>query len=368
MSGEIRLGLAGDVMLGRGVDQIMRHPGDPTLYETWAKSALRYVDLAEERSGPIPRGVDPAYVWGETPGLLQSQGVDVSIVNLETAVTARGKPWPGKGIHYRAHPDNADALVAGGVDIAVVANNHVMDWSEPGLEDTLDRLHELGIETSGAGRDQQEARRPAIVSRGRAGRVVVVALGSPSSGVDAGWAAGPGQPGVAVLGGLSESWVARIDGVLGEIRRPGDVTVVSIHWGPNWGYHVPSSHQRFAHDLIDDAGVDVVHGHSSHHPIGFEVYHDRLILYGCGDLLTDYEGIGGHEAYRPELGFWYLVTLDSQQGGVLDLRLVPTKVRRFQLTMPNAEEIAWLAGMFQQQAITPGIQFTAGDDLLTVAW
>jgi poly-gamma-glutamate capsule biosynthesis protein CapA/YwtB (metallophosphatase superfamily) len=366
-SGAIRLALAGDVMLGRGLDQIMRRPGDPALHETWAKSAQRYLELAEERSGPIPRNVDPAYVWGETPRLLENEGVDVCIVNLETAVTARGQPWPGKGIHYRAHPDNANSLVAGGIDVAVLANNHILDLSEPGLEDTLHTLDQLGIDTTGAGRDQEEAWLPAYVGTGSSGRVVVLGLASPSSGVDPAWKAGPGQPGVALLGGLSEPWVEGVGAAVGE-RRPGDAVVVSIHWGPNWGYHVPSSHQRFARDLIDHAGVDVVHGHSSHHPLGFELYHEGLILYGCGDLLTDYEGIGGHEEYRPELSAWYVVTLQSEKGSVVDLQLVPTKVDRFQLTTPEPEEIGWLARMLEEQGLTPGIGVKTRGDLLTVTW
>lgn len=359
----VSIALAGDVMTGRGVDQIMRRPGDPALYETWAGSALRYVELAETRSGSLPRGVDPAYIWGDTPDRLDSQGVDVRIVNLETAVTARGTPWPHKGIHYRAHPANADCLVAGDIDVAVVANNHVMDWSEPGLEDTIDTLDHLGVQTAGAGRDLEEAWRPA-----RSGRVIVLGLGSPSSGVDPAWAAGPNRPGVALLQSLTRSSVERAGEALGAFRRTGDVVVVSIHWGPNWGHEIPSAHRRFARDLIDRAGVDVVHGHSSHHPMGFEVYRDRLILYGCGDLLTDYEGISGHEEFRPELGAWYIVTFDGRSGGMKDLSLVPTRLRRFQLTTPSREETEWLAGSLEAHGVTAGVSVQVWDDILKVVW
>ncbi len=76
--------------------------------------------------------------------------------------------------------------------------------------------------------------------------------------------------------------------------------VVSIHWGGNWGYGIPGEQRQFAHRLIDQAGVDVVHGHYSHHAKGIEVYHDKLILYGCGDFLNDYEGISGQERFRGE--------------------------------------------------------------------
>jgi poly-gamma-glutamate capsule biosynthesis protein CapA/YwtB (metallophosphatase superfamily) len=60
-------------------------------------------------------------------------------------------------------------------------------------------------------------------------------------------------------------------------------------------------HRQFAHALIDEAGFDLVHGHSSHHPKAIEVHHGRIILYGCGDFITDYEGIKGYESFRDDL-------------------------------------------------------------------
>ena len=59
----VRIFLCGDVMIGRGIDQVLPHPCDPRLYESYAKSALHYVHLAEDENGPIPRQVDPFYVW-----------------------------------------------------------------------------------------------------------------------------------------------------------------------------------------------------------------------------------------------------------------------------------------------------------------
>lgn len=355
-------------MIGRGIDQIMRHPGDPSLHERWARSALQYVELAEDKSGPLPRGVEPAYIWGDSPARLSAAGVDVRIVNLETALTARGRPWPGKGIHYRAHPDNAVCLVAGGIDTAVVANNHILDWSEAGLVDTLDTLDRLSVTGTGAGRDAIEAWQPASVTTERSGRVRVLGLGSPSSGVDPEWGAGAGRPGVALLGSYSDSWIERVDRALDVSRRLGDIVVVSIHWGPNWGYRIPSVHRRFARALIDRVGVDVVHGHSSHHPIGFEIYKGRLILYGCGDLLTDYEGIHGYEEFRPELSGWYIVSFDNDTGELEGLQIMPTKVHRFQLVAPTSEEVDWLGRLFRDQSLSEGVRIRRQDGLLTVDW
>lgn len=77
---------------------------------------------------------------------------------------------------------------------------------------------------------------------------------------------------------------------LSHVRRPGDRVVLSLHWCGNWGYEIAREHRDFAHAVIDEAGIDLLHGHSSHHPMGIELYHGKAILYGCGDFLNDYEG------------------------------------------------------------------------------
>ncbi len=364
-SGTTRIALAGDVMIGRGIDQIMRRPVSPELYESWARSALRYVELAEARSGSLPRGVDPSYVWGETPTQLADAAVDARIVNLETSLTSRGEPWRGKGIHYRAHPENADTLVAAGIDAVTIANNHVLDWSRPGLEDTIATLADLGVGHTGAGRGREDAWEPEPVSTGTA-RVVVLGVGVPTSGIDPVWAAQQGRPGVAMLERLSRASVDEVGKAFDKVRHSGDMIVVSIHWGPNWGYRVPEAHRRFARALIDEAGVDVVHGHSSHHPLGFEVYHDRLILYGCGDLITDYEGIQGHEDFRPELGAWYLVDLDAR-GNLQSMSLLPTRMHRFRLETPDREGRMWLARLLERESLSP-VRIHLEETLLRVEW
>ena len=68
---------------------------------------------------------------------------------------------------------------------------------------------------------------------------------------------------------------------------------------------------QLAHSLLDEAGVDVIHGHSSHHVKGIEVYKGKAILYGCGDFLTDYEGIQGYEEFRDDLVLMYFLTYRS---------------------------------------------------------
>jgi poly-gamma-glutamate capsule biosynthesis protein CapA/YwtB (metallophosphatase superfamily) len=367
MADHVTLCLTGDVMTGRGIDQILRHPGHPGIFERRMRSAVGYVELAEQRVGPIPRPVEPEYVWGDVLEVLHRTAPDAFIVNLETAVTDQGTPWPDKGIHYRMHPANVEVLAVAGVDAAVLANNHVLDWSFPGLAQTLDVVRGAGVAPVGAGRDAGEAWSPVAVDTAD-GRVLVVAAATPSSGIPWDWAADVARPGVALLAELTDRAVERIAAVVASAARPGDVVVLSIHWGPNWGYGIPAEHQRFARALVERAGVHVVHGHSSHHPLGVEVHCGRLILYGCGDLITDYEGISGHEPYRGELGALYLPTIDHRTGTLERLEVAPTKVERFRLNRPPPPDVEWLATMLQRECSALGTSVTVGGDTLVVRW
>jgi len=154
-----------------------------------------------------------------------------------------------------------------------------------------------------------------------------------------------------------------------EARRPGDVVVVSLHWGGNWGFGIPDEQRRFARALVDRAGVDVVHGHSSHHVKGIEVHRDRLLLYGCGDFLNDYEGIGSLEAFRGDLGAMFLPRLDAQSGRLLELTLVPTRIRRFRVERAPAEGVRWLAGVLEREGhdLGTGVE-RQPDDTLRLRW
>ncbi|GLW47007.1 hypothetical protein Stsp02_26690 [Streptomyces sp. NBRC 14336] len=339
--GVVTLFLCGDVMLGRGVDQILAHPGDPALREPYVTDARTYVRLAEAANGPIPAPVPPSWPWGEALPVLAASAPDVRIVNLETSVTADGSFAPGKEIHYRMHPANLPALTVARPDVCVLANNHVLDFGPLGLAETLTVLSRAGLRTAGAGRDADEAYAPAVVPLGGGGRVVVWALALRSSGVPDSWAATAGRAGVAYLPAATPDAATAVLERLERFRRPGDLVVVSVHWGSNWGYRVPRSHVAFAHALVD-GGVDVVHGHSSHHPRPVEVYRDRLILYGCGDFVDDYEGIGGFEEYRAELRLMFLVSVAADSGRLARLRMVPLRARRMRLERAGAADTQWL--------------------------
>jgi poly-gamma-glutamate synthesis protein (capsule biosynthesis protein) len=364
----LKLLLAGDVMTGRGIDQVLPHPGDPRLYEDWVRDAREYVRLAERAHGAIAAPVAFDAIWGEALAAMDKQDPALRIVNLETAVANVGQPWPDKGIHYRMHPANTACLAAARLDACVLANNHVLDWGHAALEQTLASLAAAGLRVAGAGRDRAQAWAPAVLPLPDGRRVLLFSLATPSSGVPRAWVARAHRAGVALLPGLSNRTVRAVAHAIALHRQPGDRVVVSIHWGGNWGLAVPEAHQRFARRLIELGVVDVVHGHSSHHPLPIEVWRGRAILYGCGDFLNDYEGIGGHGSLRCDVGCLYALTLDDL-GTLQRLQIEPFEVRRFRLQAAGAGARAWLCSIFDGRGQAFGTRVQGWDgSRFVVGW
>ena len=190
----ITLFLCGDVMTGRGVDQILMAPSAPEIHERCVRDAREYVALAERASGPIPRRVDPAYMWGDALAELERVAPDARIVNLETSITRSSEHPAPKGINYRMHPANVGCLTAARIDVCA--------------------------------------------------------------------------------------------------------------------------------------------------PI--EIYKDRLVLYGCGDFIDDYEGIRGYEAFKDDLVLMYFATVDPATGRLMALRMAPMRIRKMRLNRASPDEAAWL--------------------------
>lgn len=364
----VTLFLCGDVMTGRGIDQILPFPCDPAIHESYMQSALGYVELAEVVHGRIPAPVDFRYIWGDALDILDSMAPDARIINLETAVTVRDDYWRGKGINYRMNPKNVPCLTKARIDCCSLANNHVLDWGYAGLLDTIETLQAAGIQTAGAGPGLSEAAEPAIVGAPGKARVLVFSFGTETSGIPPEWQAAPGRPGVNLLPDLSGETVQAIGEQVSRVRQPGDIVVASIHWGGNWGYTIPLAHREFARNLIDRAGVDIIHGHSSHHVLGIEVYRHKLILYGCGDFLNDYEGIGGYGRYRGDIGLMYFPSIDPSQGRLVQMRMFPTQIHRFRVRRASHTDALWLQNVLNRESILRGASISIDEnDVLTLS-
>ncbi|WP_299708246.1 CapA family protein [uncultured Pontibacter sp.] len=364
----VTLFLCGDVMTGRGIDQAMSQSVSSVIYESYVKDARDYVRLAERKNGPIRQPISYAYSWGDALAVWRAFSPDLKIINLETSITTHPEPWLDKPVQYRMHPANVAVLRAAGINLVSLANNHTLDWQREGLLETLRTLQKAGIHYVGAGRDLQEAAKPAVL-KVRQGRVIVLAYGSETGGVPHDWAATARQSGVNLLPDLSMSTVRNISKQVKALKQPGDIVVFSVHWGSNWGHAIPDTQRSFAHWLIDSSGVDLIHGHSSHHPRAIEVYKGKLILYGAGDFINDYEGISGHEAYRGDLTLLYFPVIDAATGKLLSAKLVPMQIRNFRLNYASAADSRWLTNKLDEESRQYGTMLQLDDKgIIRLQW
>ncbi len=365
----ITMFMCGDVMTGRGIDQLLPHPGDPLIHEPFIKNANGYVELAEKATGPLQKPVTFSYIWGDALEELERVAPDLRIINLETSVTSSNDYWPDKGINYKMNPQNIPCLTAAKIDYCSLANNHILDWGYAGLTETLATLQKVKINTAGAGQNLQQAQAPAVMAVEGKGRVIVFSYGLTTSGIPHNWAASEDKPGVNLLTDLSDKTVRHLAAQVQAVKQPGDIVVASIHWGSNWGYDIPPAQTEFAHKLIDQAGVDLIHGHSSHHVKGIEVYQAKLIIYGSGDFLNDYEGIGGYENFRSDLALMYFVSVDPATGKLVHLQMTPIQIKHFRANRASRADALWLSDTLNREGQQFGTRVEMNRaNALTLKW
>lgn len=301
----ISLALVGDVMLGRGVDRALRT-------------------------------LEPARLWGDVLPLLGS--ADLRIINLECAITGHEQPWTRtpKIFHFRADPSAVEVLKVARIDGCSLANNHTLDFEEQGLLDTMTHLVAAGIRYAGAGRNQEEAARPALLGAGfhQTSRVALVAF----TDNEPPFAAGPGRPGTNYLPvSLNPRVLRRVEVAVSSAREAGaDTVVFSNHWGPNMKERPSALFRRFAHAVID-RGADIYYGHSAHVFQGVEIYRGKPILYDTGDFIDDY---AVDPKLRNDRSFLVRISLEGGESRRLEL---------FPVVLPYAR--VELAGGSEREAI-----------------
>lgn len=286
----LKIGLMGDVMVGRLVNEKLAH-------------------------------VQPDYIWGDLLPLLGAN--DLNLINLEAALTLSDQIVP-KVFNFKADPDRDVSLQKGSIHIANLANNHVLDFSEEGLLDTLKILDEAGIKHVGAGKNSQEASAPVILE---IKQTKLGFLGCTDN--EPSWAASPFKPGINYLevGDLTS-----IEKAIKHLRPLVDLLILSIHWGPNMRERPPQEFVDFAHALID-LGVDLIHGHSAHIFQGVEVYQGKIILYDTGDFIDDY----AVDPYlRNDRSFLFLIECSDEK--IQRLTLIPTLISHFQVNRAKGKE------------------------------
>ena len=296
----VRLFLAGDCMPARGVDCVLPYPLDDArafLRETCCRHARDYVRLALDASAlsSAPRHTFTSLL-GDLLDEKRRRAPCFSMVNLETALTSTSDDfWLGKPVCYRASERNGIGLLETlGVDCVTIANNHALGFSLRGFEDTVRALEASEtLDFVGGGLNADEAFR---WRRFESGGVSALGVCFENSGVPREWRATSSAPGLALM--TADDDVRRLLSTVREEKRrhPSSTIIVSCHWGSNWGWDVSPTIEHLARRLVE-SGCDIVHGHSSHHPRRCELYEDKLIVYGCGELLNDYEGIGDHAGF-----------------------------------------------------------------------
>jgi poly-gamma-glutamate capsule biosynthesis protein CapA/YwtB (metallophosphatase superfamily) len=313
----VRLALAGDTMLGRGVAERLGQAPPESLF--------------------APEVVEAA------------AGADLRIFNLECCISERGQPWPGRVFHFRAPPAGAEALAHLGVDCVTLANNHALDFGPDALLDTFEHLRAAGIGWVGAGADEERARTPAALEA-HGERLRLIAF----SDHPAEYAAGPELPGIAFanLGrGRLPGWLrARLD-------EPGaEPVLVSPHWGPNMTA-APTAPVRRAASELEDRGAALVAGHSAH------VFHGVAgrVLFDLGDFVDDYRV---DAALRNDLGLLWLV--DLEQGRPARLEAVPLKLDYCYTRIARGDDAAWIARRFAEACAALGTRAGERDGRLVV--
>lgn len=250
---ELRIMAAGDIMLGRGVGMRLQKAGS-------------YEKAFERVSSVFSLG-------------------DIVFANLETPFTAGTHGLNKKGkIVLKANPDSVSALTSAGIDIVSLSNNHMLDYYEKGLFDTMELLDQKGISHVGGGKNIEEAREPVIIERNGL-KVGFLAYTDMAELIFAGepylsFAAGPEKSGVVPR----KYETIRED--IQKVRDQVDLLAVSLHWGIEESFKIPPEQVEFAHSLIDD-GADIILGHHPHQFQGIEMYKGKPIFYSLGNFLFD---------------------------------------------------------------------------------
>ena len=297
----VTLAFAGDVHFQLHLARLLKHPADGL--------------------GPIDQALSSA---------------DVTMVNLESAVTERGArdpkelEVPGRRYWYRTPPAALDLLDAAGVDVVTMANNHAADYGEVGLQDTLRAAREAPIAVVGVGTDRRAAFTPYRTTVRGTDIAFLAADGSPREGGSSNWAAAATTPGIAA------ARTARPRVLLAAVRaasRRDDVVVVYLHWGREYR-SCPTALQRRTAEALADAGADVVVGSHAHVLLGTGWIGETYVGYGLGNFAW-------YHNREPDSG---VLRLRIEDGRVVSDDWVPAQIQRWGRPLP-------LAGRDREQAV-----------------
>jgi poly-gamma-glutamate capsule biosynthesis protein CapA/YwtB (metallophosphatase superfamily) len=297
---------------------------------------------------------DPAEVWGDTLPLIQS--ADIRLVNLECCISDRGREFqPPRVFYFRAIPKAINALLAAGIDVATLANNHTLDFGPQALLDTLDHLDSAGILFAGAGPDMSAAGQPVLLERAKT-KIGIVAFTDNFPE----YRAGPRTAGTNHLP-IEHQSLASLASMIDEAREMGaDVVIVSAHWGPNMRRRPPQHFRDFARSAID-AGGDIWFGHSAHLFQGVEFHRGKPIVYDAGDFLDDYR-VDPVERNDLSLAWWFDIGPSE-----IGLAAYPLTLSFARTNMATGEDFDWIAKTLRGLCAEMGTTVSQDDSRLVLS-
>lgn len=263
----------------------------------------------------------PQYLWGNMLPLLKQN--DFNLINLEAALTTHTHAVP-KVFNFKADPSKVKSLIEGHITVANLANNHILDFDVPGLQETLQTLDRAHIKHVGAGQTLAEAKKPMILEKEG---VKIAILGCTDN--EPSWDANDQKPGVFYV---EVGKGAALKKEIAHLKSQVDVVILSMHWGPNMRDRPTPEFIAFAHEMVD-AGAHIFHGHSAHVFQGVEIYNGGLILYDTGDFVDDY---AVDLKLRNDRSFLFVVEIDKR--GFQTLTLYPTFISNCQVNLAPEKE------------------------------
>ena len=275
---------AGDIMLDRGTERIVRKKGLEFPFNSISHLVHRY---------------------------------DIAFCNLESIISNRGRPIK-KPITFEADTAFISILKESGFNVINLANNHALDYGRKALSDCMDRLKRVHLYTVGAGINLHKAYRPLIIEKNSLKIAFLAYCTIPT--------------GVPVKEHLPHISVFNLDTAISTIKRLRDTVdfiIVSLHWGIEYQHHPTPEQQKIAHRLIDE-GADIIIGHHPHVIQEFELYRGKPIVYSLGNFIFDQRGKERNE------GILFSCTL--KKDSILDIVLWPIKIVRTQPRLLNTYE------------------------------
>lgn len=251
------------------------------------------------------------YPFRRIPWLAEA---DLTMVNLENPLTDQGIPVP-KEFNFRAPPDYVQVLKEGGIDVVTLANNHIYDYAETGIFDTIEHLTRAGIKYVGAGRNLDEARRPVIIDvKGR--RIAFLGYYGTRKHSNS-------HPATPDSAGTAMRNLSYIKEDIRRIRNAVEFIAVNLHWGHEKEHYPEPSQIDFAHTVID-YGADLVVGHHPHVLQGVEKYKNRVIAYSLGNFI-----FGGNSRTR-DISAVLKITVPVDTSQQYDTRMIPVQIDYWQ--------------------------------------